>query len=632
MNFRIDLCGKWRFQPASAHEGVHRGWFRPEHDVGRWLEVNLPASFEDCLPALGGYEGEGWFRRSFPAPAGWRGRRVTVRFQGVNDHTSVWINGKEVGEHADGFLPFEFAVHEWLRWGEQNVLVVRADNVRRRGEVPGLQRGWLPVGGILREVELIATDMVYLDHVSVVAEPIAEGGQLMLRAKIKNDRREPTMVSISASVAQDDEILSTFDSSEHTCAPNQSITVALGGLVRGIQPWSTDQPRLYTARVEVRADGRVVDERSVRIGFRRIETRAAGLYLNGEPIYLTGFNRHEDSPRTGTCPDAETTRQDLLDMKAAGANFIRLCHYPHHPGELDLCDELGLLALGEIPLIWWDGLAEGEKNCAGKLAAAERQLTAMIQRDINHPSLILWSVSNETHEQRSEVAAGNTALLKLARSLDPTRLATHASNHWREGEAAQLDARFEADLAVARNGEPERTTASTRHATQFDSDDVICVNAYPSLNRRSYGGQHDYDFVQSTAYWREQLAQLHERYPHKPILVSEFGYVSFEGVFGSDFGEDTQAEAIAHEFAGMDAPYVCGAVIWCWADHRWAQGGFCHNLVISPYGVVTRARRKLRAYHTIQKLFSARQRMTKPHIANASNCAADLEPNQRQNL
>ena len=153
-----------------------------------------------------------------------------------------------------------------------------------------------------------------------------------------------------------------------------------------------------------------------------------GLLLNGRPIFLTGFNRHEDSPRVGMVPDMETTRRDLEDMVRMGCNFVRLCHYPHDPRELDLCDELGLLVMAEIPLYWWNGLEEGEEACAHKLDAAKRQLSNMIRRDINHPAIVFWSVSNETEEQRPEVAAGNRELVRLAKELDPTRLAVHVSS------------------------------------------------------------------------------------------------------------------------------------------------------------------------------------------------------------
>ncbi|MHB1318562.1 MAG: GNAT family N-acetyltransferase, partial [Anaerolineae bacterium] len=261
----------------------------------------------------------------------------------------------------------------------------------------------------------------------------------------------------------------------------------------------------------------------------------------------------------------------------------RLCHYPHHPDELDLCDEVGLLAMGEIPLYWWRGEAEGEGMPAAKLAAAESQLRAMIQRDCHHPSLVFWSVSNETEEQRPEVAQGNAHLVRVARQADPSRLAMHVSNHWR------VDPHYEAD-------------------------DVICVNGYPSLERRGLGGDADYDLAMSTAWWRDGLKALHERYPDRPILVTEFGYAALEGSQGSALGEDWQARAIEAEYAGMQAPYVCGASVWCWADHAWPANVFtyCHGLAISSYGVVTRDRRPKAALATVRRLFRDRQGIPDP--------------------
>jgi beta-glucuronidase len=475
-------------------------------------------------------------------------------------------------------------VQDHVRYGGENVVVVRADNERRPGDVPGLQRGWRTYGGILREVELAATDLLYLDHVAVVAEPTpaqtrVDEGRLTIQAYARNECLETVACAIAAEVRDErTEPLAVLTSETFTLTAKESQSISLQGWVPGVQPWSPAGPNLYTVRVILSRGGQAVDERTIRVGFRSIEARGETLLLNGEPIYLTGFNRHEDSPGRGAATDLETARKDLLDMRAAGANFVRLCHYPHHPGELDLCDELGLLAMGEIPLYWWDGTAEGEDACAAKLEAARRQVSAMIRRDINHPSVIFWSVSNENKEERPEVAAGNRQLVRHAKALDPTRLAVHVSNHWR------------------------------RHPN-FEEDDVLCVNAYPSLDRRGLEGRIDYDLAESTRFWREHLRALHERYPGKPILISEFGYASLQGVRGSGLSEDVQAEAIEREFEGMDAPYVCGATIWCWADHPWpaATFAFCRHLSISPYGILTRERHKLQAYWTVQRIFRERQ-------------------------
>lgn len=583
MTQSIDLSGSWQFQPDPAGEGVENNWFQPQHDASGWSDVTVPASFDLCLPILERYEGHGWYRRTFDAPTGWRDRRVTLNFQGVNYHASVWINGQHVGDHGDGFLPFALPVNDALRFGETNTLIVRADNLPVKSEVPGAKCGWRPDGGIMREVSLVATDPLRIEHVSVVAEPTDGGGKLSVSAKIANDRDASADARLEVVLPHNN---TTLTSATQSCSVGETVYFSANGEVAGVEAWSPKSPRLYDLRVALRVGDQVVDERTLRIGFRRIEVRDARLYLNGEPIFLTGYNRHEDTVEAGMCTDLKTARQDLLVMKDAGANFVRLAHYPHHPGELDLCDELGLLAMDEVPLYWWDGNAEGDEAYAEKCAIAERQLTTMIRRDVNHPSIIFWSVSNETQEQRPEVVEANTALLKHARSLDPTRLVTHASNHW-QGQWAQC------------------------HEAQFAEDDVISLNGYPSVAKR--GREKGYDLRESTKFWRRELVRLHGLYPDTPILVSEFGHPSAAGVEGGSFGADVQSQVIAHEFAGMDAPYVCGAAIWCWADHAWPGTGFCNNLRISPYGVVTRDRRALRGLQTASDLFNDSQ-MWRPDL------------------
>ena len=199
----------------------------------------------------------------------------------------------------------------------------------------------------------------------------------------------------------------------------------------------------------------------------------------------------------------------------------------------------------------------------------------MVERDRDHPSVIFWSASNETDETRPEVAAGNAELVRLAKSLEPTRLATHVSNHW--------------------DGEPH-----------FDDDDVVCVNGYPSWDGRIWQKNPGYDLSQSGRWWQESLAELNSRYPDKPILISEFGYPCLDGVVEGALGEEVQASVIRSEFEGMQAPYVCGTTVWCWADHPWPEEDFVAYVTTSPFGVVTRTRRRKAAFETARELFGGK--------------------------
>ncbi|MHC4715357.1 MAG: GNAT family N-acetyltransferase [Planctomycetota bacterium] len=597
MREQIELDGVWRFQPDPCDEGEKVGWFHADFDRRMWREVTAPASFNQCGPGMDSYEGIGWYVRHVTVPANWQGRRVILRFEGANHLSRVWVNGQPAGENPDGFLRFELHAGDLVRFGQENVIAVRVDSTRRKGEVPGLQRGWRPFGGLLREVCLTASDPLWVEDVRIDAALATGGGRLTLTARIVNDRPDPATASVSVTIVDADGKECARIASDPVEVPaGARVDVKLDGDVAGAAPWSPDDPRLYTAEVELADETGPADARAVRFGFRRIEARDGKLLLNGEPIFLVGFNRHEDSPDTDQCTDLATARRDLLDMKAMGANFVRLCHYPHHPGELDLCDELGLLAMGEIPLYWWDGLDEGDQNCRRKLAAALRQMEKMVRRDWNHPSVIFWSASNETLEDKPEVVAGNAELVELARKLDPTRLAVHVSDprHW-----------------------PDHP--------HFESDDVICVNAYPAISGRFADPQ--YDMARSAQWWRDELDRLHELHPDKPILITEFGYPCLEGVFGCGLGEDVQARAIEAQMAGMDAPYVCGATIWCYADHAWPAGSFLSRVAISPFGVVSWRRRRLAAWETVAGLFHAKRGLARPAGDRPVSTSAGVQVN-----
>jgi beta-galactosidase/beta-glucuronidase/GNAT superfamily N-acetyltransferase len=571
------IDGLWRFSPDPSNDGEALGFWRHDHDMRLWREVMVPSCFEAGCPDIDHYEGVCWYRRAFRLPPTWIGRRVLLRFEAVSYRARVWLDGEWLGENRDGFLPFEFDIRERVRWDGENVLAVSVDNSHHAGDVPGMHVGWRGFGGILREVSVAATDLHSIDRFRIVAEPCAEGGRLECRLRVRNVRTEPADGTLEVSVYQGtcETALLTMGPCATSAAAGASADVALAGVLPGARSWSPSAPVLYRAVASLRDRGGTVDKTEVRFGFRRVEAVPGGLLLNGERIYLTGFNRHEDSPATAMATDLGTARRDLEQMKEAGCNFVRLCHYPHHPAELDLCDELGLLAFCEIPLYFWNDVEDGRRAQGERVQAAMRQLERMIGRDGNHPSVIFWSVSNETRDDEPAVAESNRALIRRARELDPTRLCVHVSNHW------------------------------LSHPN-FDEDDVVCLNHYPSLDWRKHGRRPGSDLSHAAAAWRTGLESIHRLYPSKPVLVTEFGYCSFAGTHGNAFGEDEHARVIEAEFAAMDEPFVCGATIWCWADHPWPARRFVGRLGVSPYGVVSRDRRKLEPFWTARRMFRSK--------------------------
>ena len=249
MREEIDVTGLWRFQPDAYDEGERRGYFMPGFDCARWREVRVPCCFDECGPGMASYEGAGWFRRSIQVPAAWRGRRVVARFEGVNYHARVWVNGEPAGANEDGFLRFELPVDRLLRWGEANTIVVRADNVRRKGEVPGMERGWRAFGGILRPVSLVAMDPLHLAHLAVTAEPTPAGGSIAVRALLANGRPEAAEVELKVEVADAAGVaIGSFAAQPVRLAAGEEAQVLLEGALRGVEAWSPGSPMLYTLR------------------------------------------------------------------------------------------------------------------------------------------------------------------------------------------------------------------------------------------------------------------------------------------------------------------------------------------------------------------------------------------------
>ena len=577
MRQQLSANGTWRFMGDVYGEGETFEWYGDAFDDGTWPEADVPCSFDQCAPELECHEGAVWYRRHLLLPTEWEGRRVRLRFGAVNLHAKVWVNGQLAGEHEDGFLPFEMRIDGLARFGRENTLVVRADNSRRPDEVPGTEWGWRNIGGIVRDVCVEATDPLHVSDVRIVA---GHGGQFSLNATVDNLRAAAAEASLAVEIRDaDGTSLCQLSADAETIAADAQCSFDLEAAVADVTPWSPDSPSLYAAEIVLQSDGEAVDSLSQRFGFRTVEARDAAILLNGRPVYLTGFNRHEDAPGSGLVRNTEAARMDFEEMKRSGCNFVRLCHYPHDEAELDLCDEMGLLVMCEIPLYWWRGYTVGKEDSLKKLDAAKRQMRKLIARDKNHPSVIFWSGSNECMEDQTEVQDGDNELCRLAKELDPTRLAVHVSCYFNKGFPS------------------------------FDDDDVMCVNDYPGWGGHGRDGKDDREFAGCTKFWRRVLAELHEVYPDKPIVVTEFGHPSLEGARESGLGEDTQKRAIVAEFKGMDAPYVAGAVVWCYADHAWPfTAPWVGSLATSPYGVMTRSRKKLLAFDAIAELFRKAKR------------------------
>jgi beta-galactosidase/beta-glucuronidase len=577
----LSLDGLWRFQIDRDEQGEARGWHQPGYEPDGWLKVAVPSNWDTYLPELFGYAGHTWYRRTFRARRSWGGSRVHLRFEAANYETTVWLNGELVGSHRGGFDPFEFDVTDKLKWEGDNTLAVRVDNWPRLNRVPNAMGGWWNYGGIYRSVKLLVRPAVRISDVFLRAEP-AEGqdsAPLRVDVILVNESSDPVEVSLTGSVTDGEKPVrlrspgaltgrSPLTSTVMSLAPGPAEgRVSLTAEMNRPKTWSPQKPHLYTLHLDLsltggQEDGTTLDVTEVSFGVRRFEVRGTELFLNGKPITLTGFNRHEEYAGSGRVDPGGMLEADLRLIKRLGGNMVRM-HYQAHPDLYDLADRLGLLVFAEIPL-WQVGNRDAtELSDPGVWQTAETMLRTLIGELKNHPSVVIWSVGNESATNKAEARPLIGHLVEVARSLDADRPVAY----------------------VGMYGSNERC---------FDLVDLPGINVY---------------FGQRMAELGSFVDKVHALVPDKPLLITEFGHESVLGLRGEGYGTEEEHAIVLERkwqvFRERRA-FVPGGLIWCLADYWHMPAGpdfrwlnriyFCH-------GVTTLARRPKKAVAAVRRMW-----------------------------
>ncbi len=413
----------WRFtigDPAGAH--------LPDFDDSAWRPLTLPhdwsieGPFDSANPSgsPGAFApaGIGWYRKTFPAPGG-GGRSLLVEFDGVYQNPQVWINGHLLGGRSYGFLGFTLDLTPYLNPGGVNLLAVRVDNSRQ----PNCR--WYTGSGINRHVWLTATGSLRIAPwgVGVTATP---GGAVHVSTSVTSGlagaaacRIETRIIDPSGMTVASGETGATLAASVYDFA--QDFTVPAPQL------WSPDSPVLYRAAVTVFQDGAHVDDYTVSFGIRSVVfDPVRGLLLNGQPVKLKGLCLHENFACLGSAIPGPTIARQLDILKSLGCNAVRLCHNPHNPHTLDLCDRKGLLVIAEA-FDKWDLGTSPEFERPDFAATWQTDLRDMLRRDRNHPSIVLWSVGNEAGLPGTEPHDSTLAsLVDFVHQEEPSRSVTCA--------------------------------------------------------------------------------------------------------------------------------------------------------------------------------------------------------------
>lgn len=533
---RVSLNGTWRFRLDPGKGGESAGWHLPTAGGEGWSEVTVPHTWQVAQESHA-HLGVAWYRREFDVPAQWAGSHVRVEFEAVYHSASVWLNGKPVGSHLrKGYTAFELDLTAGLKYGERNVLAVRADNSFDPAMLPRVDSyDWTPDGGITRPVNLLVTSPVFLQRIEVDAmpEPGEASAWIRVRAVIRNAGGLPAGVSIGWEAAEEASgrvVLRQPNAASVAVRPGATETISLPEAVLA-EPrlWHFDQPNLYRLSARIEAAGKPVHELSDTFGIRRIEVKEGGLFLNGERVRLMGVERMAGSqPQFGMAEPAWWIEHDHNDMKELNCVFTRV-HWQQDRRVLDYCDRHGILIQTEVPS-WGTKTFEGMGDTPSHeiLENGLEQLREMIGRDRNHPSIFAWGLCNEVNGQNPPAQKFIRAMAAEARKLDPQRLLTYASN--------SLQSNIGRDVA----GELDLISWNEYYESWMQGD-------VPAMRRN--------------------LEEIHRVFPGKMVVISEYGLCECRP---EHTGGDEKRIWVMREHTNVvrDYDWVGGAIFFCYNDYR----------------------------------------------------------------
>jgi beta-galactosidase len=425
---RTSFNDGWRVRPkVSAFQELLGGSGEP------WEAVTLP---HDAMIsgrrdprgnwANGFFPGGVWqYEKTFVADEELRGQRVLLEFEGVYRGASVWVNGALAGHRPYGYTDFTASIGEHLRFGEENVVQVHAtshDDTR-----------WYSGAGIYRPVGLVVGGPVHLalDAVQVTTPTVDDGGAVVsVATTVENESLVTTATTVTTEVLDGTGAVVAQDVAPLSMYPGATETLRQRVLVEQPQRWRVDAPNLYRCRTIVEADGEVVDEETTTFGIRTIAVDAVrGLRMNDESVELRGACIHHDNGVIGaaTIPRADERRVEIL--KEAGFNALRSAHHPMSREMLAACDRLGMLVMDESFDMWSEQKNEDDY---GRVFPDwwEADVDAMVRKDRNHPSVIMYSIGNEIPDTGSPAGARiGRAICERIRALDDARLVTNSINH-----------------------------------------------------------------------------------------------------------------------------------------------------------------------------------------------------------
>lgn len=576
---KISLVGLWDFSLDPSDIGIEERWF--EKRLPESVRMAVPSSFNDIFTdkSIRDYVGAFWYQTEVKIPKGWKDTRICLYFESVTHSATVWVNDTEVTAHEGGYTPFGADITDYVTPGDIVLLTVRGDNTLSFQTIPpgkvtvtsGVKKqsywhDFFNYSGIHRPVWLFATHKTYVEDVTVTTDIEGSTGKINYWIKAGGDGLHTDVQVI------------VRDKEGNIVAKSNGDTGSL--LIENAHFWAPGDGYLYSAEFVLLNESGIIDSYVLRVGIRTVSVSGSKFLINGNPFYFRGFGMHEDLEVLGKGHNDAFMLHDFELLKWIGANSFRTSHYPYSEDVLDYADEQGIVIIDETPAVGLNmingGVFPGETLTTFSPQTANEKtrethaqaIKELIQRDKNHPSVVLWSIANEPESQTEGAENYFRPLFEVAKKADPTRPVGFAN------------------MALA--------TYGLCRLAQFA--DVIMLNRY-------YGwySQTD-DMAEAEKILEKELTEWASE--NKPILITEYGTDTVAGlnaVVTSPWSEEYQIEYLNmyHKvFDKIDA--VVGEHVWNFADFATAPG-LSRVGGINRKGIFTRDRRPKASAYILQK-------------------------------
>ena len=545
----LNLSGIWQFKKDSLEVGEKENW---QNSLTDTRSIAVPGSWNEQFADSRDYLGMVWYEKETYVPTAWKGQRIFIRVGSANYAAKLWINGQFVGKHEGGHLPFAFDAGAFIKWGAPNRISIQIENILKPNRVPTgnvvgspfqsfpkANYDFFPFAGLHRDVWLYSVPSV------------ASIKDITVKTDFTNTTSRAEIIIATEGKATQGKVVISGNGQKYEASvrfTNNAANVVIS--IPTVRLWSPEDPYLYTVDVTVGDGKTTLDHYALETGVRTISANDKQVLLNGKPVFLKGFGKHEDFPVFGRGTANPVIVKDFSLMKWTGANSFRTSHYPYDEEFMRMADREGFLVIDEIPAVglYFHG---DTTELAQRQAMCKQYIHELISRDKNHPSVIMWCIANEPFPREVSVTGGSGGreatpqsitlfkeLFDLVKQKDNTRLA----------------------VLVGVMGGP---------ADWVGLSDVICINRY-------YGWYtHSGDMNGAVKLLALEIDALHKKF-NKPVIITEFGADTYPGMHSVEsemFTEEFQTNFIkAYLDVAAARDFVAGMHVWAFSDFKTGQG------------------------------------------------------------